>query len=135
MKLFGGQRAEFPKVEVHVVYVKNTLSHEERVVRVVTSEEDAQALEVELGLTSPQTVEWETVEVLDAVKFPLEVGSTIYLLSDGGPSDDKSEEHSPNAVAAFVRRESVDEFLQDPKNHEYVVDLRIRTLLIGVPLD
>lgn len=134
MKLCNRQRARFPKVAVHVVYVKNTLGFEERVVRVVTREEDARALEGKLGLTSPQRAEWETVEVQDAVNSPLGVGDTIYLLSEGEPSDDKAEEYSPNAIAAFVRRESVDEFLQDPKNHEYSVDLRMRTLSISVPL-
>lgn len=121
--------------EVHVVYVKNTETHEEKVIQVVAREEDARALETMLGLAPPQTLEWETIEIRGAIESPVESGDTIYLLSEGGPSDEAEEEHSPNAVAAFVTRESVNEFLQDPRNHEYMVDLRLRTLRVGVPLD
>lgn len=122
--------------EVHVVYVKNVETHEEKVIEVVAREEDARALEVRLGLAPPQAVEWETIGIRDAVEGSVESGDTIYLLSEGGPSDEaEEEEHSPNAVAAFVTRESVNEFLQDPRNHGYMVDLRLRTLRVGVPLD
>lgn len=128
------RRAEPKPTTVQVVYVKNTETFDERVIQVVPSEEEARAIEYKLGLKAPQTIEWETVEVRDAVVHPLEHGDTLYLLSEGGPSDDEAEAHSPNAVAAFTRRESVDKFLKEPKNREYMVDLRLRTLQIGVPL-
>lgn len=83
MKLFDRARANSPKTEVHVIYVKDTATYEETVIRVVISEEEARAIEHELGLSSPKTVEWETVEVRDAAD-PLGIGDTIYLLSEGG---------------------------------------------------
>lgn len=123
-----------PQEFVHVVYRLNLASLDEPAVLVVAHESEAAEYEAAHDADATHKMRWETVPVHASPGRKYLAGDRMYLLSDGGPSDDAPEEASAIGIAAFFDQETARRFMNDPERVNDLYDPRLRTVVLGEPL-
>lgn len=118
---------------VHVMYEVDLRTLDEPALGTFSSEEKALAF-VNHHRGSPDTeLRWQSVPLRGEKPHEPNSGELIYLVSDGGPSDDSEATNvSAVAIAAFRSRDAANEFVANPRETRYVSDPRVLSIILDV---